>query len=306
MGKKWAKTYMLQRIIGFIFRRRHYWRRVSFDEIAELYMSRLIMVFALNIFGLFIALYLLELGFTIPFIALMYAGLYVFKIILTPFAANYIAHFGPKHAILTANLLRIPSMVAIFMVADFGVWAVIVFGIFQQASSCLYNISYRVNFSKVRHVRHTGKELGVMEIIEKGAKIASPFIGGLLATYFGPEAVILVAGGLFIVSSFPLLQTVEPIRLGGKVSLSGFPWRSSYKSLIAEVGVGFDFVASGLSWTIFLAITFASLGSGIYTTVGALSSAGILAAMVTSWVFGRLVDRRRGDILFVAGVATME
>ena len=53
---------MLRNIFSRIFRARHYWRNVSFDEMAELYISRLITVFAINVVNLFAAVYLYKLG----------------------------------------------------------------------------------------------------------------------------------------------------------------------------------------------------------------------------------------------------
>ena len=63
---------MFQRLISFVLRGRHYWRGVSFDEIAELYTSRLLTVFAINIVNLFAAVYLYRLGYSLAFIALFY------------------------------------------------------------------------------------------------------------------------------------------------------------------------------------------------------------------------------------------
>lgn len=294
---------MLERIISFIFRKRHYWRRVSFDEIAELYVSRLVMMFALNMLSLFVAIYLYELGYSVPFIAFLYAGLYLFKAMLAPLFAKYVAHFGPKHAILAANILRIPSMVAIFFVPQVGIAAVLAFGLFQQASSGLYYVGYWVDFSKIRHAQHTGKEMGTIMIVEKIAKVVAPILGGIVASVWGPQLVIVVSACLFVGSSFPLFRTAEPIRLRSKLTLAGFPWRLTFRSMIAQTGAGFDFVASGIGWTLFLAtVLFASSGNELYATVGALASFGVLAAMLTSWLFGKIVDERRGDTLFVAGV----
>lgn len=56
---------------------------------------------------------------------------------------------------------------------DHAVWAIIGFGVFQQMSAGLYDISYLVNFSKINNDTHTGRELGIMQIIEKVAKVAS-------------------------------------------------------------------------------------------------------------------------------------
>ncbi len=276
---------------------------MSFDEVAELYTSRLIMVFAINIIGLFIALYLFELGYSVIFIALLYAGLYSFKLFITPLAAKYIATYGPKHGVLLANIIRVPAMAAMFMIQDYGVWAVVAFGVLQQVSSCIYNISYWVDFSKVRHPEHAGKELGIMQLIEKFAKVLSPVVGGFVAMLWGPGVVIFISAFLFVASSVPLLRTVEPIKLGNKLTFRGFPWRLTRKSFVAELGSGFDFVVSGMAWTLFSAIVvFSTYGQGIYAVLGVLASAGVLVSMAAAWVFGKIADKRQGDVLFGAGV----
>lgn len=294
---------MLQRIIGLIFRGRHYWRKASFDEVAELYTSRLIMIFALNLMGLFMALYLYKLGYTVIFISLLYAALYVFKIIFAPLAAKYIAYCGPKHGVLFANILRIPSLAAMFVVQDYGLWAIIVYGVFQQMAACLYAVSYLVDFSKVRHAEHTGKELGMMQLIERGARVASPLLGGVLATTLGPSWVIFITAFLVVLSSLPLLRTMEPTTLKTKINWQGFPWRFTRRSFVAELGVGFDIIASGMVWTLFCAIAvFSSYGQGVYAAFGVLASIGVLVSMLAAWLFGKLVDRRHGDLLFTTGV----
>lgn len=294
---------MLQRIVSFIFRRRHYWRYVSFDEIAELYVSRLIMVFALNIVGLFMALYLYKLGYSVLFIVLLYAVMYAFKVLFAFVAAKYIAYFGPKHGVLMANILRVPSMIAMFLVPQYGLPAVVIFSVLQNMAACLYNVSYLIDFSKVRHTEHTGKELGTMQLIERFARVVSPIIGGALATVFGPGVVIIIAMGLFLVSSIPLLKTMELTVVRSKIKIESFPWRLTRGSFVAEATMGFDIVVSGTIWVLFTAIAvFSALGSGIYAVLGMLFSVGVLASMVTAWLFGKIVDRRQGDILFMAGV----
>lgn len=294
---------MFRWIIGLFFRRRHYWRGVSFDEIAELYMSRLLTIFALNIIGLFAALYLYKLGYSIIFIGLFYSALFAFKILITPLVAKYIAYYGPKHAVLIANIMRIPSMVGILFAPQYGIWAVIVYGVFQQIAACLYAVGYMVDFSKVRQADHTGKELGTMQLIEKAARVVSPLVGGLIASQWGPSIVIVLSGVLFVASSLPLFKTMEPTVLKSKLRLRGFPWRLTAKSLVTQAQLGFDIIASGIVWTLFIAVVvFASYGDGVYAAFGILAAAGVLVSMVASWVFGRLTDKNEGSTLFTTGV----
>lgn len=296
---------MLQKLIYRLFSGRHYWRLVSFDEVAELYASRLITVFAINIVNMFAAVYLYRLGYGVEFIALFYAALYLGKVPFSILVAKYAAYFGPKHGILMANLLRIPSLAAFALVAfvgDYAFWAVLVFGVFQQMASTFYDLCYLTNFSKVKHRDHAGKEIGTMQIVEKIAKILSPLIGGTIAAIYGPEVTIIVACVLFAVAAIPLFRTVEPTRVRMKLKLSGFPWQLSIPSLVSQSAAGYDFVASGLTWTLFVTLfVFGGLGDSVYAALGGLASLGVLVSILAAWTFGQLVDRHKGGLLLTAG-----
>lgn len=294
---------MLHRIISFIFRRRHYWRQASFSEVAELYVSRLMTVFAINIVSLFMAIYLFKLGYSIAFIALFYGCMYTVKVPLMIVFARYVAYFGPKHGVLLANLIRIPSLIAMLMVPQYGFTALVIFGLFQAASAGIYNLSYGVDFSKVRHAAHTGKELGVMSQIEQTAKVLAPIIGGIIATLCGPAMAVGIASILFIMAAAPLFRTIEPVAVRSKIVYAGFPWRLTWRSFVTSAGAGHDFIVSGIAWTLFIATTvLATVGGGIYASLGALASVGAFISMVAAWFFGKVVDRKQGDALFTAGV----
>lgn len=296
---------MLQKIIYRLFSGRHYWRRVSFDEVAELYASRFITVFAVNIVNMFAAVYLYKLGYSIVFIALLYAMLYAAKAPFSILVAKYAAYFGPKHGILVANILRIPSLIAFAFVpaaGEYAFWAVLTFGILQQMASTFYDLCYMIDFSKVKHSAHAGKEIGTMQIIEKIAKILSPLIGGAVAAIYGPQVTIILASVMFVVAAVPLFRTVEPTHTRSKLKLSGFPWQLSLPSMVSQSVSGYDFVASGLMWTLFVTLfVFGGLGDSVYAALGGLASLGVLVSMLAAWTFGQMVDRHRGGVLLAAG-----
>jgi len=296
---------MLQKFIYRLFSGRHYWRRVSFDEIAELYASRLVTVFAINMVNMFASVYLYKLGYSVGFIALLYAALYACKVPFSIVVAKYAAYFGPKHGILMANILRIPSLIAFALVpiaGEHAFWAVVAFGVFQQMASTFYDLCYMVDFSKVKSVEHAGKEIGTMQIVEKIAKILSPLIGGAVASIYGPQVAVIIASVLFVGAAVPLFRSVEPTRTHNKLKLSGFPWQLSMPSLISQSVSGYDFVASGLTWTLFMTLfIFGSLGDSVYAALGGLASLGVLVSMITAWTFGQLVDRHKGGILLSVG-----
>lgn len=293
---------MFQQLISRIFRARHYWRSVSFDEIAELYVSRLMTVFAANIVSTFAVIFLYKLGYSVAFIAAFFGIGYVFKIFFAVPAAQFAAYFGPKRGTLAANLLRIPTLVAFAFVPEYGMPAILWFGLFQHMSNTLYNICYTTNFSKVRSIEHTGREIGIMNIMEKVAKIISPLVGGMVATIFGPVVAIWVACVVFILAALPLFRSVEPTKVRSRLRLRGYPWRFSWRSITSQVAVGFDFDTSGLAWTLFIGVfVFAGLGEGVYAALGGLASLGVFVSMIAAWTFGMVIDRRKGDVLLTIG-----
>ena len=296
---------MIWKFITRLFRGRHYWRQVSFDEIADLYASRLMTVFAINIVNLFAAIYLYQLGYSFVVIGLCYALWYGLRLPFAPLAMKYVAYFGPKHGVLAANIMRIPSLVAFALVPEYGFWAIMVFGILQQLSATLYDLSYLVDFSRVKSVRFAGKEIGTMQILEKIAKITSPVVGGIIATVYGPQVTIIVAAVVFVLAALPLFRTIEPSLMRAPLKFAGFPWRLTRRSIVANFAPGFDFIASGMVWMLFVTITvFSTAGEGVYAALGALASIGVLVSIVAAWVFGQIVDRRKGGVLLAVGTIT--
>lgn len=289
---------MIKGIIHRLLLGRHFWRHATFDEVGELYASRLLRVSALRFASVFASVYLFNLGYSLAFLGCFWAGFYALKAIFTLPAAKIVAHFGPKHGTLYSNILAASSMVLLFFEPKFMLPGLIAWCAVQAIASCLYDVAYLVDFSKVKNVQNSGKEIGYMSIVEKVATNISPIVGGFIATLLGPTTAILFSAGLFLLSAVPLFRTGEPTRLGQKLSFRGFPWRMTWRTFVAEAGVGVDTFSTGNAWTLFIAVmVFAGDGDAIYAKIGILTSLTLLVAMVASYVFGRLTDRNHGLLL---------
>lgn len=298
---------MIRSFISSILQRRHFWRYATFGEIAELYSSRFLRIFALNLVSMFMSVYLYKQGYSLLFIMVYLACYFVSKVPLAIIAALYTARFGPKHTILVANIAYIPALICFSFIphpgVSYGALVLIGFGIFQAIGAVFYDYAYQVDFSKVKHSEHAGKELGFMHIVEKTSSIVAPLVGGLIASLFGPIAAIIAAAVLFAVASLPLLRSAEPTRTHQKIRLRGFPWRTTWSSMVAQTGIGVDNVASTTMWSLFLTIVmFSTQAETIYIVLGALSALGMCVAFVSAFVFGRLIDRQRGHLLLQYGV----
>jgi MFS family permease len=294
---------MIQQLIHRLFLRRHFWRHATFSEVAELYASRTLRMMAVNIASVLMSVYLYQTGYSLQFIAGYWAVYYFLKIFITFPAAKYISRFGPKHAILLSNLLYIPAMAIFTLIPTYGILAIVLTGILQGVSATIYDLGYLVDFSKVKSAEHAGKEIAYMNILEKIAKGLSPLVGGLLAFAAGPEATMWVAAGLFAVAAVPLLQTAEPSKSRNGLVFRGFPWRMAWRSMVAETGVGFDVIASGTVWSLYVAIVILGVnGNEVYAQLGALLSVVMFVAIASSYAYGRLIDKRRGGELLLYSV----
>jgi MFS family permease len=296
---------MIQTLIHRLLQRRHFWRYASFDEVAELYASRIMRLLAQFMINLFIALYLYQHNYSILFITCYFALSFGFRALIAYPAARFVARFGPKHGILVGNLIYIPALICFTMVPHYGIAAIALFGFFQSLSMVIYDLSYLVDFSKVKHVQHAGKEIGYMQIFERLTASFSPLIGGLIAFLLAPEATMWLAAALFAFASIPLMSTSEQVKLHQKLDFRGFPWRTTWRSIVAETAVGFDTFASNGVWVLFLAVVvFAGSANDIYLKIGAFASVTAVTSFIAAYSFGRIIDWRRGkDLLRVATFA---
>lgn len=289
---------MLKKFFYRALEARHFWRYATFSEIAEIYASRTLRVIAMNIVAGFTSVYLYEAGYSLQFIMIFWLVFYLAKMPLSFFVGYFIARFGPKHGILISNLLYVPAMLSLGLMPKLGVTSIVLWGVFMALSATIYHICYMVDFSKVKNTEHAGKELAYMNILEKVSIGISPVVGGLIALWFGLQVVIWVAAILFGVAALPLFKTTEPVRTRQTIDFAGFPWSTVLKSIIAQVGVGFDTVTSGVIWSMFIVIViFPGAGWDIYVTLGVLSSVTILADITSSYAYGRLIDGSHGGRL---------
>lgn len=295
---------MLQRIFHKILLRRHFWRYATFDEVAELYASRMLRMSAIYIVGSFMSIYLFQIGYSVIQIGLFWGAFYLFKAVISLPSTMLIAKIGPKHSILISNLLYIPAMVMFALLPEYGAWLLVPILLTQALSATMYAIAYNIDFSKVKSVEHAGKEIAYMNIIERVASGLSPLVGGGLAFFAGPQVVIVISAILFALASVPLFRTGEQVRTNVTLTFKGFPWRLLMRHALAQWSIGFDIFTSGSVWTLYTAVLIIGVSSNneVYLVNGILLSVVFVAALVTSYMYGKIVDRKRGKQLMRAGV----
>lgn len=299
---------MVRNFFHRLLLRRHFWRYATFDEMAELYVSRMLRMAALYLVNAFISIYLYQIGYSVAAIAFLWAAFYGFKVIAALPIARLIGWMGPKHAILISNILYIPAMISFAMLPDIGTWILIPTFILQGASASMYTIAYNVDFSKVKSLTHAGKEIAYMNIFEKITTGISPLVGGFVAYIWGPQVVIMLAAVLFALAAGPLFKTGEPVRVNQKLTFRGFSWKLVFRHALAQFSYGFDVFASGTVWTLYVAIIIIGISAtnnDIYAVTGMLVSVVFIVAIIASYTYGRLIDRSKGRELMQTGAVAL-
>lgn len=290
---------MIQRFIHRILLRRHFWRHATFSEVAELYVAKMLRMVALYLAAGFISIYLYENGFSIFHIALFWACFYTLKSIISLPLASLVAYIGPKRGILIANIMYIPAMVGFAMLPTVGPMILILVLVCEAISATLYSISHNVNFSKVKSLKFAGKEIAYMHVIEKATAAVSPLIGGVIALFFGPEVVIIIAAVIFLLAALPLLASGENVKTKQRLRIKTFPWRLLRRHAAGQFSYGFDTFTSGNAWSMYLAavILVSQEGNTIYLVAGILSSVVLVVSIAASYIYGKLVDTKHGKLL---------
>ncbi len=238
-------------------------------------------------------------GFGIAAIGFVWAGFFVAKTLFALPSAMLVGWVGPKHATLAANIMYIPAMIGFAFVPQYGLWVLIPSLILQAFSATLYSVAYTVDFSKVKSTDHAGKEIGYMNIIEKLTAGLTPLIGGVIAFLWNPQVTIMLSAALFALAAAPLFATGEPVTTRVKLQIRGFPWRLLRQHALAQVSYGFDVFASGNAWALYTAVIVLGISSDnkVYVAIGALLTVVFLAALVASYAYGKVIDRKRGGEL---------
>jgi MFS family permease len=168
----------------------------------------------------------------------------------------------------------------------------------------MYGIAYTIDFSKVKSIEHAGKEIAYMNILEKITTSVSPLIGGILAYFFGPQFVLVIAALLFALAAVPLFNSGEQVQIGKKLQFRGFPWRLIRQHWMAQVAVGYDVFASGTVWTLYTAVIVIGVSSSneVYVIIGVLSSVVLVATLISSYIYGKIIDKKRGSMLMKVSI----
>jgi MFS family permease len=290
---------MLKKFIHLFVKRRHPWREVQFDELAEIYTSMSMRSLGFGIIGIFVPVYLYQHGVDIRSIFWFFGWVFLIRIPIAVVVAHIIGRIGPKHSIALSTLLFVVFLSMLLSFERLG-WPLIALSVGFTVSNGLFFTAYHTDFSKVKDTRHGGKELGWLIIFERIGGALGPLVGGFLATIFAPEVTIVIAMLVLLASLIPLFMSNEPVRLHQHIQFAGFRWKRHMRNNLAVIASHIENSASQFIWPLFVAVVV--FKTDTYAKLGSMIALALLISLYSAHMFGKFIDSKRGLQLLNYGV----
>lgn len=289
---------MLNKFLRRFIQRRHYWREVNFDELTELYTSMMFRSLAIGLVGIFIPLYLYQNGSPIWQILFFYMVMFTVQLLGSPITAFIIARIGPKHTILLSYLFQALSMLGLISLYDREL-PIYLIATTLGITNVLFFTAFHVDFSKIKHSDHGGKEVGWMYIMQKLGLIIGPILGGVIAYMFGSQYIFMVALGILALGVLPLLLTAEPVKTKQKINFNNLKIKDIKPDLISYSAVVLENSVTLVVWPLFIGVIV--FQDNQYLQIGSVASISIVASIIMAHAIGNLIDKRKGRVLLRYG-----
>lgn len=281
-------------VVHTVTHSKHFWRNVKMSELGELYISMTLKTFAFSMIGVFVPIYLYQLGFNLATIALYFVVYFLFRIPINYLAGEFTAHYGPKHTISYAYVLTLVYLGLLLTMGRYD-WPLWLLALTASASISMFFVAYHVDFSRIKESKNVGSELSHMYMLQRVASAIGPLLGGLIATIFGVHIVITISIVFVLLAIIPLMMTREPMRPRNSLNFDGISAKKEFRNIISfsAVAVGRQL---GLSiWPLYIAIFIFS--ENIYGMVGLVTSISVVASILMAKMIGNLIDNHRGGLL---------
>jgi MFS family permease len=163
----------------------------------------------------------------------------------------------------------------------------------------LFWVPYHDDFSKAKHKKSTGKEVGKFFVLIEISGALGPMIGGLIAQRFGVEVGLTIAIFIVLMAIIPLSLKKKEIAKKRPFKTSNFSFKENRKDMIAYGGLSLEGMTVNIIWPFFL---FLFVGS--YVKVGSivtLSMIVMIVLIVLSIYMGKLIDKHDKDKVMKTG-----
>jgi len=270
------------------------------SELQEVYWNLFLETLAKSLIGIFVPIYLLILGYTLPQVLTFLLFYLTTLFISSPLAASIAHRVGLKHLIL----YRIPLFILFYVLLlfmqffPFSLAGVYITGIIGGLSASLYWIPLNTEFAKNTKKIHEGEEIAKATALKRLATIFTPTIAALILITIGFTPLFGIVIFLAFLSVFPLFASTD---YKGKFTFSQEKklFFQNKKLSLRLALRGPVMISEAFLWPLFIFVTLESiLDVGIAVSIGGLGIAFFI------FLIGRLSDKvNKRNLMKVGGLA---
>lgn len=269
-------------------------------EINALYATLALISFGEGIISVFVPIFLWKSGFAIWQI-LFFFFLISFYFVIFSFALLPLLE---KLSDKMMMFLSVPFLILYFFFLNYITTIPIVFYIiplFYALNTLLFDVGYNLDFSQSVDKDKIGREIGARNTVSALVNFGAPFIGGLLIVSFGFSNTFLIASTILFLSVLPLFffphRHLAPALKRSEI-VKFLRGRGIQNFNMSCIGYANETLIGGTIWPLFIFFAI----SGV-ETLGGIISIGLLASVITTYLFGFLSDA--GDRRNILAISTI-
>lgn len=265
-------------------------------ELNSVYTAMSLKTFAFSLIVIFIPIYLHSLDYSFRSILGYFAAVYLFCSIGEYISGLLVSKYGSRYILATSFPLMAISLVFLLTLGTYH-WPLWLLAFIASIPQPLFWVPYHDNFSKAKHKKKAGREVGKVGVLVAVFGALGPVIGGVVAEEFGMQATIAISTVILLAAIPPLFRGKE-IVTKRPLKLRNFSVKRNWKDMIAYGGYGLEASASMVLWPFFLFLIV-----GTYKEVGFIATFALLLTIAVMIFAGKVTDRyERKKVLRAGGV----
>ncbi len=246
--------------------------------------------------GLFMLVFLLRAGVSVPTAFLALAAILAGRFVLRPAILPVAKRFGLKATLIVGALvlaLQYPLLAEVHGVGPMLAALIVIASI----GDVFYWTAFHAYFAVLGDAEHRGHQIGAREALADVVGILGPLVGGAALTAFGPRIAFGAVGVIQALSALPLIGAPDvPVVASAPGAFRG-----------ARLGLALfaiDGWFAGCFFYVWQVALFVSLGRSLSAYGGAMALAALVGA-VAGMLLGRHIDAGHGrrSVLIAYGLA---
>lgn len=269
----------------------HHFLRFRATELNEIYAVMSIRSFIISLISIFVPIYLYTLSHSVKTVIVLYLLMFLFEAAFEYPSALFLATFGPKHNIALSLPILVFHFWQLWTIPTYH-WPIWTISLTGAMTLALFWQGYNFDFSRSKSKKGCTKQVSRMYIIITILGATAPFIGGLIASHFGLNA-------LFGVVTVLLLFAVVPLFIGGEVHLRRqfnplkLRRRKLARQVISYAATGMEASTNANFWPLLVFFLVAN-----YQEIGLVTSLALLLTILVTYIVGKTADQR-GKVTYI-------